>query len=63
MSYRLLAGGQRGQCGNDDITGDEPGQCGLSYVMFPLGFAIRPTQSAVEKIFLAFPYSGVYNPP
>ena len=42
MSYRLPAVGKRGQCGNDDITGDEQGQCGLSYVVFPLGFARRP---------------------
>ena len=43
-SYRLLAGGRRRQCGNGDITGDEPGQCGLSYVVLLLGFARRPVR-------------------
>ncbi len=40
--FRPLAGGKRGQGGNDDFPGSEPGQQGLSYVVFPLSLARRP---------------------
>ena len=51
MTYRLLAGGKRGQFGNDDFPGDESGQCGLSYVVFLFGFARRATKTACSALF------------